>query len=152
MWGVFHIRYIGFSWLHIVLAWQFLPSAFAFFFWGKQEIWTVLHTAMWRFARDKQFKTETGDLFFPCVRLPRWFTSTNWNWEPMQEYDYICFTTKNADLRLFINNQMLKNLDLRLVLTFFPFTWYVFQSPTWHLFTNEHRCFMSMFVHRFWID
>jgi hypothetical protein len=24
MWGVFHISYIGFSWLHIVLAWHFM--------------------------------------------------------------------------------------------------------------------------------
>ena len=32
MWGVSHIRYIGFSWLHIVLAWHFLPSDFVFFY------------------------------------------------------------------------------------------------------------------------
>ena len=31
MWGIFHISYIGFSCLYIVLAWHFLSSAFAFF-------------------------------------------------------------------------------------------------------------------------
>jgi hypothetical protein len=34
MWGVFYRSYIGFSWLHIVIAWQSLPSAFAFFFYS----------------------------------------------------------------------------------------------------------------------
>jgi hypothetical protein len=32
MWGVFHISFLGFSKLNIVLAWQFLLSASAFFF------------------------------------------------------------------------------------------------------------------------
>jgi hypothetical protein len=32
MWKVFHINYIGFSWLHIVVVWQFSLSDFAFFY------------------------------------------------------------------------------------------------------------------------
>ncbi len=43
MWGVFHRIYIGFSWLHIVIVWQFLPSAFAFFYSAIQRHPAGLH-------------------------------------------------------------------------------------------------------------
>ena len=37
MWGVFHRSYIGCSWLHIVVAWHFLPSDFTFFYSDKNK-------------------------------------------------------------------------------------------------------------------
>ncbi len=38
MWGVFHRSYIGFSWLHIVIVWQFLPSDFVFFYSAENKL------------------------------------------------------------------------------------------------------------------
>jgi hypothetical protein len=44
-----HISYIGFSWLHIVVAWQFLPSVFAFFYSAENNPTGLWLRVIWRY-------------------------------------------------------------------------------------------------------